>query len=241
MQSPEGNLADEESAIKQEFASAHTRRLDAFSQQLKAAVKKQTARDEARLRGELEAKFTQEKEGLVSQHQAAAAEWKTMLAQRNADSKQFAFSVRGGEGPHVSGSIPRHIFLAEPDSALAHIYNGEWQYAVDESGRALINSNPEHWPIILDWLSFGARPAKPTPAFIAECEHWRLSRLLAAMEPKRNEISLDPGATASELPSAKPTSSTSSTKAEIDKPKSIFEFVKSLSRKERRLLQNMLA
>lgn len=82
---------------------------------------------------------------------------------------------------HASGSVPRQTFDAELDSALAQLYNSKWQHATDNQGRAVINSNPTHWPMILDWLSFGAVPKAPSDNFIKECRYWQLDRLLAAM------------------------------------------------------------
>ena len=129
----------------------------------------------------LETKAGQEHADLQAQHEAAAAHWEQMLARRASDSKMFAFTIRGAEGPNLSGSVPRQIFDAEPTSSLCQTYNGEWEYTKDEQGRAVINSNPEHWPIILDWLSFGTLPSSPSPALVSECRFWQLERLLSAI------------------------------------------------------------
>ena len=118
----------------------------------------------------------------MAEHEAAISESEAMQARRNSDSKQFKFIVRGHTGELASGSVPRQIFQAEPNSALAHIYDGEWEYAQDGEGRALVNSNPLHWPLILDWLSFGAIPEPPSKAFVSECTFWQLDKLLAAMQ-----------------------------------------------------------
>ena len=98
------------------------------------------------------------------------------------DSKLFRYSVRGGEGPQLSGCVPRQIFQAEPNSALAHIYSGKWEYATDGNGRAIVNSNPAHWPIIVDWLSFGTVPANPPDGLVSECRYWQLEGLLKALD-----------------------------------------------------------
>ncbi len=124
--------------------------------------------------------FSEEKEKLTRQHAAAMAEAADMSARRTSDTKQFAFVVRGSHG----GSVPCQIFEAEPDSVLNRMYNGEWQYAVDDTGHAMVNSNPTHWPLILDWLSFGSLPSQPTREFLAECEYWQLQRLLAALDAR---------------------------------------------------------
>ena len=57
---------------------------------------------------------------------------------------------------------------------------------VDEQGRAIVNSSPLHWPLILAWLSFGATPTNPSSKFISECKYWKLDRLLHAMEVKQD-------------------------------------------------------
>ena len=130
---------------------------------------------------ELEA-ASNERVELCRRHQAAKREWEVMQKRRNVDGKMFSYTVRGCEGPHLSGTVPRQIFEAEPDSALAQIYNGEWEYARDEQGRAVVNSNPAIWPIIIDWLSFGTVPEKPSNQLIAECRYWQLRRFLTALE-----------------------------------------------------------
>ena len=49
--------------------------------------------------------------------------------------------------------------------------------------RAIVNSDPAHWALILNWLSFGAVPQKPSPDFEAECRYWQLENLLEALKP----------------------------------------------------------
>ena len=105
-----------------------------------------------------------------------------MKQRRQADSNQFHYSVRGIQKAGMSGCVPRQIFEAEPESMLNRFYNGEWEHAGDKYGRAVINSDPAHWPLILNWLSFGAVPPRPSPAFIAECKYWQLTNLLDAIE-----------------------------------------------------------
>ena len=87
------------------------------------------------------------------------------------------------KGPSCLGAWPRHIFQAEPNSALAHIYDGEWSYATDEQGRAVVNSDPAHWPIIVNWLSFGTVPKDPPAGLVSECKYWQLDGLIAALSP----------------------------------------------------------
>lgn len=74
------------------------------------------------------------------------------------------------------------MFQAKPDSVLNKTDNGDWALAKDDKGRACINSDPAHWPLIMRWLSLGAVPSLTlcTSDFIAECKYWQLDNLLAA-------------------------------------------------------------
>ncbi len=112
----------------------------------------------------------------VEELQAALSDVSLMAAQRASDSQLF--SVRGADSAPLAGSISRSIFGAEPSSVLNRAYNGKWDYAKDDKGRAIVNSDPAHWPMILNWLSYEAVPEKPSPAFLAECRFWQLNRLL---------------------------------------------------------------
>ena len=121
---------------------------------------------------------------LRDQHLAAMEEAGHMSARRSSETDQFTYCVRGSEAQHMQGSVPRSIFGAEPDSVLARMYNGEWEHAKDSQGRALVNSDPLHWPLILNWLSFGAVPdlSYVSPAFLAECRYWQLDKLLEQLD-----------------------------------------------------------
>ena len=125
---------------------------------------------------------------LKSQHAAEAKRWEDATARLEGDSNDFKYSVRGCTGPLLSGLVPRSIFGAEPESALTHMYNGKWEYPRDEQGRAVVNSDPGHWPLILNWLSFGAVPSNPSDGLIAECRYWQLEGLLAAMQSDPSSI-----------------------------------------------------
>ncbi len=118
------------------------------------------------------------------QLEAALAESKQMSALQEANSKQLTYIVRGCKSS--SGSVPRQIFEAEVGSLLNRMYNGEWEYAKDATGQALVNSEPAHWGIILNWLSFGTVPCQPTHEFISECKYWQLNRLLKEIELQQN-------------------------------------------------------
>ena len=120
----------------------------------------------------------------TEQHDVPMAGANTLSVVRKCNQSQFAFTVRGHETVELSGIVPRQIFEAEPDSILNKTYNGDWAYAKDAKGRACINSEPAHWPLILRWLSYGAVPSPPlcTSDFIAECNFWQLDNLLARIE-----------------------------------------------------------
>ncbi|KAK9844277.1 hypothetical protein WJX74_000370 [Apatococcus lobatus] len=122
---------------------------------------------------------------LQEQHNSVMRDVKTSSMRREQDSDQFSYTIRGHTTADLSGSIPRNVFEAECNSVLNKIYNGEWAYAVDRDGRACINSDPAHWPIILSWLSFGTVPTNPSDAFVGECKYWQLENLLARIEEPR--------------------------------------------------------
>ena len=119
-----------------------------------------------------------DKADLIKDYKAQLALAADMKQRRQADCSQFCYIVRGIPEANMSGCVPRQIFEAEPDSVLNHLYIGEWEYARDQQGGAVINSNSMPWPVILDWLSFGTVPPSPSPAFIAECKYWQLTNLL---------------------------------------------------------------
>ena len=123
---------------------------------------------------------------LESQHAAEANKQESMPARHSSDSKLFKYSVRGLSGHPFSGSIPRSVFEAEPNSALAQMYNGEWEHTKDAEGRAIVNSDPANWPLILNWLSFGSIPSSPSESLLAECRYWQLDKLLAAIDARNN-------------------------------------------------------
>lgn len=177
-----GQLAEsrraEREAVRREVQDAckkqHTRKRkqlqDAAQQEREKLVK---------LHDEAIAAKDEERKELVQQHEAAIAAAEEMAVRRRQDSNQCAFIIRGSSD--MTGSVPSQIFEAEPNCVLNKIYNGEWEHAVDAQGHACINSDPAHWPLILNWLSFGSIPDQPTSAFIAECKYWQLDNLLAKM------------------------------------------------------------
>ena len=69
------------------------------------------------------------------------AEAGSMGMRRKSNGNQFAYIVRGSQDPAMSGSVPAQIFEAEPASVLCRMYNGEWDFAHDEQGRAHVNSD----------------------------------------------------------------------------------------------------
>ena len=159
------------------LAEADSNFLDELTVGLEAWYRKNNKDLHNQLQHELQKMQTK----LNAQHEAAQAKLCSVLGRPNRKSKLFAFTVQGCESPGLSGCLFRQIFDAEPDSALAHMYNGEWQNSTDEKDRAVINSDAAHWPIIIRWLSFGTVPPNPTPELISECKYWQLDRLLAAI------------------------------------------------------------
>ena len=174
--------------LKQKHAREERRKSDLLHCAL-SVVKLQ--QEEIEKLGKLTTQPSTEHADLKAQQSAQAQEWESALARHDSDSKLFKYTVRGCDGPHLSGIVPLSIFEAEPNSALACMYNGEWEYAMDGKGRAIVNSDPDHWPIILNWLSFGAIPSTPSDSLLAECRYWQLNRLLAAIEHKADGMGDD--------------------------------------------------
>ena len=50
------------------------------------------------------------------------------------------------------GSVPRNILASAPESVLFKTFCGEWEYARDQDGRALITCHPKRWAAILEHL-----------------------------------------------------------------------------------------
>ena len=161
--------------------------LEADFSQEKVDLSEQHEAALGRQRKQLQEAHSSEIQELVQQHEEVMAEAKGMTAKRDRDQKQFNFRVRGHETLELSGSVPSQIFESEPDSVLNKTYNGEWAYARDDKGRACINSDPAHWPLIMKWLSFGTVPSLSTCTsdFISECTYWQLDNLLEAIEQLR--------------------------------------------------------
>ena len=164
---------------------------DAACQEVSNGISDACLRGHDQKRKQLEDATGQEREKLVRQHEAATEEAADMTARREQDSKQFRFTVRGHTTPELSGSIPGQTFEAEPNSVLNKMYNGEWAYATDAAGRACINSDPAHWPLVLRWLSFNIAPDEPSKAFIAECKYWQLDNLLSKMQQPQDSSNDD--------------------------------------------------
>ena len=78
-------------------------------------------------RQDLENNSKKQQAEMLAEHKAPIATSEAMLACRIADSKQFKHIVRGEK--LACGSLLSQIFQAEPASALAHIYDGTWEYA----------------------------------------------------------------------------------------------------------------
>lgn len=107
------------------------------------------------------------------------AEATAAAARRADDGARFHF-VLAGTGQ--AGSIPRSFLASEPDSLLNKMYNGEWDYARDDQGGALINCHPDRWAAILEHLSTGTVPRVVDQQLLDQARHWNLLRLVQAIE-----------------------------------------------------------
>lgn len=81
-----------------------------------------------------------------------------------------------------TGSIPRSVLASDPDSLLCKMYSGEWDYARDAAGRALITCHPKRWAAVLEYLANGAAPAERNPLLLEQARHWNLMGLVGALE-----------------------------------------------------------
>ena len=161
-----------------------------------AQAEKAAQASQAAALGDVRAEFALLSESFQQEHQAAMAAASQAIKRRRKDCRQFTYAVRGSSEPHLRGSVPFAIFSAEPDSVLARMYSDDWEYAQDEEGRAIINSNPANWALILDWLSFGVVPVTPTPELIGQCRFWQLSNLLVHIDPPSEPAPAAPPASA---------------------------------------------
>ena len=180
-------FTEEQSTLLADIAGQLAKSKRAEREAVRQEVREACEQEHSKKRKQLEDAHQQDRQKLLKTHEAVLAEAVDMAARRKQDSKQFTFTVRGHTTPELSGSIPRQVFEAEPNSVLSKTYNGDWSYATDDQGRACINSDPAHWPLILRWLSFGSVPLQPTDDFVAECKYWQLDNLLGRIEQQRPE------------------------------------------------------
>ncbi|GAQ84348.1 hypothetical protein KFL_001850220 [Klebsormidium nitens] len=80
------------------------------------------------------------------------------------------------------GSVPWSALASDPESLLHKMYCGEWDYARDEKGRALVTCHPQRWAAIIEHLATGAVPAEWDPQLLAQARHWNLQRLVEGLE-----------------------------------------------------------
>lgn len=90
---------------------------------------------------------------------------------------RYVLALTGQEG-----SIPRSVLASDPDSHLCKMYGGEWDYARDAEGRALITCHPQRWAAIVEYLATGAVPAERDPALLAQARYWNLQGLVDGLE-----------------------------------------------------------
>ena len=83
-----------------------------------------------------------------------------------------------------AGSVPRSVLASAPESILYKNFCGEWDYARDKGGRALITCHPERWAAILEHLATGAVPAERDPLLLEQARYWNLSRLVEGLEAR---------------------------------------------------------
>ena len=101
---------------------------------------------------------------------------------RRADARERFDYVLACSGQ--AGSVPRSVLASAPESVLFKTFCGEWDYARDKEGRALITCHPERWAAILEHLATGAVPAERDPLLLEQARYWNLSRLVEGLEAK---------------------------------------------------------
>lgn len=81
-----------------------------------------------------------------------------------------------------TGSISRSVLASDPDSLLYKMYGGDWDYARDEEGRAIVTCHPQRWAAVLEHLATGGVPAERDPLLLEQARHWNLTRLVEGLE-----------------------------------------------------------
>ncbi|GAQ89067.1 hypothetical protein KFL_004840070 [Klebsormidium nitens] len=81
-----------------------------------------------------------------------------------------------------TGSIARSILASEPESLLYKTFCGEWDYARDDSGRAIVTCHPDRWAAVLEHLTTGAVPKQRDSQLLEQARFWNLQRLTSALE-----------------------------------------------------------
>ncbi|GAQ81719.1 hypothetical protein KFL_000890080 [Klebsormidium nitens] len=81
-----------------------------------------------------------------------------------------------------TGSISRSVLASDPDSLLYKMYGGDWDYARDNEGRAIVTCHPQRWAAVLEHLATGGVPAERDPLLLEQARHWNLSRLVDGLE-----------------------------------------------------------
>ena len=128
------------------------------------AEEKRDAEENALRIAELERKLTQAREA----------------GARRADSGDRFEYVLAFNGQ--AGSVPRSVLASAPESILYKPFCGEWDYARDKDGRAVITCHPERWAAVLEHLATGAVPAERDPLLLEQARYWNLSRLVGGLE-----------------------------------------------------------
>ncbi|GAQ86318.1 hypothetical protein KFL_002820130 [Klebsormidium nitens] len=109
-----------------------------------------------------------------------------------ADRLEYVLALNG-----QVGSVPRSVLASDPESVLYKMFCGDWDYARDEKGRALITCHPKRWAAVLEHLTTGAVPAERDPLLLEQARYWNLNRLVRGLE------ALTPGVVVTNDPDAK--------------------------------------
>ena len=88
------------------------------------------------------------------------------------------------------GSVPLSILAADQGSVLYKMFSGDWNYARESRGRALITCHPDRWAAILEHLATGAIPTGRDSLLLAQARHWNLRSLVNGLEALTPGLSL---------------------------------------------------
>ncbi|GAQ89201.1 hypothetical protein KFL_004960110 [Klebsormidium nitens] len=99
------------------------------------------------------------------------------LCENDRERFHYVLALNGQEG-----SLPRSVLASDPESHLYKMYGGEWDYARNAEGRAIVTCHPHRWAPIVEYLATGAIPAERDPALLAQARYWNLQGLVNGLE-----------------------------------------------------------